>query len=61
MDNQPGFLQSAIGEIGDFFLWLKEKMQDEQVRRNTLLDLGLDPEKEVKLQIPGESINNIDQ
>ena len=61
MADQPGFLQSAIGEIGDFFLWLKEKLQDDQVRRETLLDLGLDPDKEVKLQIPDESISNIDQ
>jgi hypothetical protein len=58
---EPGFLQSVIGKIGEFFLWLKEKMQDEQVRRSTLLDLGLDPDKEVELQIPDESLSNIDQ
>jgi hypothetical protein len=61
MDEKPGFLQSVVGEIGKFFLWLKEKMTDDQVRRDTLLDLGLDPDKEVKLQIPEESVNNIDQ
>lgn len=61
MDKQPGFLQSVIGEIGDFFKWLKEKMADEEVRRHTLLDLGLDPDKEVEIQIPEGSINNIDQ
>ena len=61
MANEPGFLQSIIGKIGEFFLWLKEKMQDDQVRRDTLLDLGLDPDKDVSLQIPDESINNIDQ
>ncbi len=60
MDDQ-GFLQSAVGKIGDFFSWLKEKMQDEQVRRSTLLDLGLDPDKEVGLQIPEDSLSNIDQ
>lgn len=60
MDDQ-GFLQSAIGKTGDFFSWLKEKMQDDQVRRSTLLDLGLDPEKEVNLQIPEESLSNIDE
>src|SRR5919107_1122866 len=61
MANQPGFLQSVIGEIGDFFKWLKEKMADKEVRRATLLDLGLDPNKEVEIQIPEESLNNIDQ
>jgi hypothetical protein len=60
MDDQ-GFLQSAVGKIGEFFSWLKEKMQDEQVRRSTLLDLGLDPDKEVELQIPEDSLSNIDQ
>jgi hypothetical protein len=58
---EQGFLQSAVGKIGDFFSWLKEKMQDEQVRRSTLLDLGLDPDKEVELQIPEDSLSNIDQ
>ena len=61
MANEPGFLQSAIGKIGEFFLWLKEKMEDDQVRRDTLLDLGLNPDKDVSLQIPDDSINNIDQ
>lgn len=61
MDENSGFLQSVVGKIGEFFLWLKEKMQDDQVRRDTLLDLGLNPDKEVELQIPDESINNIDQ
>jgi Family of unknown function (DUF6603) len=61
MANEPGFLQSVIGKIGEFFLWLKEKMQDDQVRRDTLLNLGLDPDKEVSLQIPDGSLNNIDQ
>lgn len=61
MDKQPGFLQSVIGEIGDYFKWLKEKMADKEVRRHTLLDLGLDPDKEVEIQIPDGSINNIDQ
>ena len=36
-------------------------MQDDQVRRDTLLDLGLNPDKEVELKIPDESINHIDQ
>ena len=61
MANEPGFLQSVIGKIGEFFLWLKEKMEDDQVRRDTLLNLGLNPDKDVKLQIPEESVNNIDQ
>ena len=60
MDN-PGFLQSVVGKIGEFFQWLKEKMEDDQVRRDTLLDLGLNPDKEAKLNIPDESINNINQ
>jgi hypothetical protein len=29
MDNQ-GFLQSAVGKIGEFFQWLKEKMEDDR-------------------------------
>ncbi len=49
MDN-PGFLQSAVGKIGEFFQWLKEKMEDDQVRRDTLIDLGLDPDKDAKLK-----------
>ena len=61
MPDQPGFLQNVIGEIGDFFLWLKEKLGDDQVRRETLLDLGLDPDKEVDVQIPEGSLSNIDQ
>ena len=59
--DDPGFVQSVIGKIGEFLIWLKEKMQDEKVRRDTLLDIGLDPNKEVELQIPDESLNNIDQ
>lgn len=59
--DEPGFLQSAIGEIGEFFIYIKEKMQDKQVRRDTLLDLGLDPDKDVDIQIPEDSTNNIDQ
>ena len=47
MANEPGFLQSVIGKIGEFFLWLKEKMEDDQVRRDTLLNLGLNPAKDV--------------
>jgi hypothetical protein len=61
MANQPGFLQSAIGEIGDFFSWLKKTFQDKEVKRQTLLDLGLDPDKDVELQIPDGSLNNIEQ
>ncbi len=61
MANEPGFLQSAIGKIGEFFLWLKEKMEDDQVRRDTLLNLGLNPDKDVKLQIPEDSVNNISE
>ncbi|QGY44857.1 hypothetical protein GM418_14625 [Maribellus comscasis] len=60
MDNQ-GFLQSAVGKIGEFVEWLKEKMEDEQVRRDTLLDLGLDPDTDTKLDIPEDSVNNINQ
>ncbi len=60
MDN-PGFLQSAIGKIGEFFQWLKEKMEDDQVRRDTLLNLGLNPDTDAKLDIPGDSISNISQ
>lgn len=58
MDNQS-FLQSAVGKIGEFFQWLKEKMEDDQVRRDTLLDLGLDPDTDAELDIPEDSVNNI--
>jgi len=60
MDNQ-GFLQSVVGKIGEFLKWLKEEMEDDQVRRDTLLDLGLNPDKDVSLQIPEGSVDNIDQ
>jgi hypothetical protein len=59
MDETPNFLQSIIGEIGEFFLALKKKMSDKEVRRDTLLDIGLDPDKEVDLQLSDESIANI--
>ncbi len=59
--DDPGFLQSAIGKIGEFFLWLKEKMEDEQVRRDTLLDLGLNPDTDAELDIPEDSVNNISE
>src|SRR5690349_16004783 len=61
MANQPGLLQNAMGELGDFFAWLKETFQDGQVKRETLMDLGLDPDKDVQLQIPEGSLSNIDQ
>ena len=59
--NEPGFLQSAVGKIGEFFQWLKDKMEDDQVRRETLLDLGLNPDKDAKLTFPTNSINNINE
>jgi hypothetical protein len=60
MDNQ-GFLQSAIGKIGEFFKWLKEKMEDDQVRRETLLNLGLNPDTDAELDIPDDSLDNISE
>lgn len=61
MEEEPGILQSALGKIIDFILWLKEKMEDEKVRRDVLLDLGLDPDTDVELQIPEESVDNINE
>ena len=60
MDNQS-FIQSAVGKIGEFFQWLKEKMEDDQVRRDTLVDLGLNPDTDAKLDIPEDSVNNISE
>ncbi len=61
MDEKPNFLQSLIGEIGELFLELKKKMSDKEVRRDTLMDLGLDPDKEVEPQLSDEAISNIKQ
>lgn len=41
---ENGLLQNAMGELGDFFSWIQKALQDEQVRRTTLLSLGLDPD-----------------
>lgn len=47
-DNQTGFIQDSIGKLGDFFSWISETLQDPSVRRSTLINLGLDPDKEKK-------------
>jgi hypothetical protein len=58
-NNQNGLLKSAIGSIGDFFSWIKKSLQDDEVRRATLLDLGLDPDEEHPL--PDAPLDNVQQ
>ena len=46
------FLKSAVGEVGDFLKFVILNLKDEEAKRATLLDLGLDPN-----EVPDTEIN----
>ena len=45
-NNQSSSAQNGLGALGDFFEWIQTTMQDDEMRKAILLDLGLDPNEE---------------
>ena len=49
----PSLVQDAVGWVGGYLAWLKDRLESDTARRAVLVDLGLDPE-----QVPPSPVAN---
>jgi hypothetical protein len=52
--------QWIIGELGDILIWIRDNIHDDAVRREVLIDLGLDPDLQSNAPLPQGSNDNIE-
>ncbi len=53
------FVQKAVGEFVDLVITLAGHLQDSEIRRLILADLGLDPDSGAQLELPEQNLNSI--
>ena len=54
-------VQSAIGALGEALIWIRDNIQDDEMRRGVMIDLGLDPDANPDAQLPTDPLDGIQQ
>jgi hypothetical protein len=54
-------VQRSVGGFADFFRWARDRLAEDTVRREVLVDLGLNPAATARVQVPDARLDSIDR